>query len=379
MRPAILTAAALAALAAAGPPARAATPPIRLAPRSVSTVPVFQVTPPAQLPPANELPTAPYAVGMYSAILAQANGSNELPTSPQPNCVGYYLNKWTWPGVGPSESWWAAQPGAPTPGSESYEIGIAISHQQQEGWTPGCVSDPEPACPTGPGYTNNQVWAGQFVGWTGGCTYTAPPVCTGVGVTAASWSGSSWGGCGYTAQPTCPGSLVSNYNWTGTNWSGSCVEPPQPSCPAGDGGSFGWLGYPYYQWQNHCTAPVASSVGGGGGGGGGTSSGGGTSGSGGTSSGGGGGGGTGSGGGGSSGTASSGLSGGGSASAAATGVKYQDYLLQGITGPGFGTADYAYASGFGTPTCLPDNGYATQPAGPQFTSGDVVQVYCNYR
>jgi len=42
--------------------------------------------------------------------------------------------------------------------------------------------------------------------------------------------------------------------------------------------------------------------------------------------------------------------------------------LLGITGPGFGT-----------PTCLPDNGNATQPAGPEFTSGGIVQVYCNYR
>jgi hypothetical protein len=60
--------------------ATAATPaaPLQVGSPSVATVPVFQVVPPASLPPANELPTAPFAVGLYSAIIAQANNTNLL-------------------------------------------------------------------------------------------------------------------------------------------------------------------------------------------------------------------------------------------------------------------------------------------------------------
>lgn len=258
------------AATAAGPtPAPAA--PLQVGKPSVKVVPVFQVTPPNQLPPANELPTAPFAVGLYSAILAQANDSNELPTSPPPpqsalpSCSGYQLNKysWYWPSVTQSQTWWAAQPGAPAKGSEAYTIGIAISHQQQEGWqvTGGCVADPEPAC-SGAGYTSHYTWGGQFSGWGGYCNYQPQPSCpTGAGYTGSyNWNGSRWvSGCQYQSQPSCPtgAGYTGSYSWNGSSWVSGCQYQAQPSCPARYSGSYSWTGA---AWVDNCVAPPAPST-----------------------------------------------------------------------------------------------------------------------
>jgi hypothetical protein len=230
---------------------------------SVSTVPVFQVTPPATLPPSNELPTSPYSAGMYSAILSQANSSYELPTSPAPalpNCSGYNLNRysWYWPTVAQSETWWAAQPGATAPGTEAYTIGIAISHQQQEGWqlAGGCVYDPQPSC--GANYTNNSIWGGQFSGWTTVCTYNPPPPPYVPPYVPPTCSGSPPNlGCGSRGPGSYGPPVCQNGNWV-------CPTPiPQPSCPSGDGGTYVWYGYPYYTWHSNCTSPVSQPTGGG--------------------------------------------------------------------------------------------------------------------
>lgn len=228
----------------------------------LAAAPIYQITPPNTVP--GSAPS-PLAAGEMYALPAAIVGNQTNPTSPKPplpNCTGYYLNRYqeTWPTVAQSQTWWAAQPGAPAPGTYAYTVGMSLTHQDAEGWvqTGGCVYDPPPSCPTSAGYTNTYAWGGQFSsGWTGSCNYTPPPSCpTSAGWTGSySWNGSSWvSGCRYQQQPSCPTSAgwTGSYSWNGSTWVSGCQYQQQPSCPSGYSGSYSWNGS---SWVDGCVAP----------------------------------------------------------------------------------------------------------------------------